>query len=377
MKYLFLTGMLRSGTTLLDKLLCNHPQLSVLSQPFPYLFIQAKRDFLRQECGEDEYYALTHGFLETRYTLDQFHRFLQDYTLTPHQVERLFIAMEGYTGQNTRLDRLSDFIDHLTKGVWLHIFKAFLYFFRQKGKSVEYVGSKEVLCEEFLPFLLDQGFKCLIVIRDPRDVLTSMGYGNGKTYIGSARPTLFNLRNWRKSVAYALHLQHHPNFVWVRYEDIVAKPVEMLNRLANWLEIASFPSDLFQAGILDQNGEPWMGNSSFQPVAGVTPQSVGKYQALLPPDLIQYTEYTCFPEMLALEYPLMYPDIKTSYDPRSFTEPVSIQRAHFSLNYSTDPVHVAQEQTRIQLLCNESELLPHHTAYFLFEDVFYTLKSVL
>jgi Sulfotransferase family len=43
---LFVTGMQRSGTTLLEKLLHAHPELSVLSQPFPLLFVEVKRAFL-------------------------------------------------------------------------------------------------------------------------------------------------------------------------------------------------------------------------------------------------------------------------------------------------------------------------------------------
>ena len=43
---LFVTGMERSGTTLLDRLLASQRHLSMLSQPFPLLFVETKRAFL-------------------------------------------------------------------------------------------------------------------------------------------------------------------------------------------------------------------------------------------------------------------------------------------------------------------------------------------
>ena len=45
--FLFVTGMLRSGTTLLDKLLSIHPQALVHSQPLTPLYVKVKRAFLQ------------------------------------------------------------------------------------------------------------------------------------------------------------------------------------------------------------------------------------------------------------------------------------------------------------------------------------------
>ena len=53
----FITGMGRSGTTLLEKLLCNHKDLSVLSQPLPLVFIDLKKRFL-ETLGIKKYFVL-------------------------------------------------------------------------------------------------------------------------------------------------------------------------------------------------------------------------------------------------------------------------------------------------------------------------------
>jgi hypothetical protein len=62
---LFLTGMQRCGTTLLDKLLSAHSQISILSQPFPLLFIEAKPSFLQQPSKDGAEYPLGNLFLES------------------------------------------------------------------------------------------------------------------------------------------------------------------------------------------------------------------------------------------------------------------------------------------------------------------------
>src|SRR2546423_3408897 len=79
---LFVTGMQRSGTSLLDRLLAGHPALSILSQPFPFVFLQAKRDFLRARGDASAHYPLDPLFLEERFTPDDLSHFLATYRLT-------------------------------------------------------------------------------------------------------------------------------------------------------------------------------------------------------------------------------------------------------------------------------------------------------
>src|SRR5829696_4945787 len=99
---LLVTGMQRSGTTLLEKLLASHPEISVLSQPFPLLFVEAKRAFLRDLPGEPPAYPLDPLFLEERYTPSDLARFLSGWRPGPAEVREVFAAMEGFSGQYTR-----------------------------------------------------------------------------------------------------------------------------------------------------------------------------------------------------------------------------------------------------------------------------------
>lgn len=47
---LLVTGMLRSGTTLLEKALNVHPDIKLCYQPFPELFINTKKAFLEKKA---------------------------------------------------------------------------------------------------------------------------------------------------------------------------------------------------------------------------------------------------------------------------------------------------------------------------------------
>src|SRR5687767_15311816 len=100
---LFVTGMPRSGTTLAEKLLSQHPAISLLSQPFPFLFLNAKRAFLTTIDRGGDPYPLGDLFAET-YAVGDFTRHLLDRQIDAHTVNAVFAAMAGYSGQYTRFD---------------------------------------------------------------------------------------------------------------------------------------------------------------------------------------------------------------------------------------------------------------------------------
>jgi hypothetical protein len=236
---LFITGMLRSGTTLLEKLLCNQPQLSVLSQPFPYLFLETKRQFLRQRGHADERHPLGPLFREERYGPDDFAAYLSAELLPQARVTDWLQAMAGYSGQWTEIADPAA----LTEGLGAASFSLVLRILNRRLRhrpDARGFGSKEILCEEYLPYLLGEGFDCLLVVRDPRDVIASMRSGCGDRFVGAARPLLYELRNWRKSAAFAQSLAGHRRFHLVRYEELVTEPSRVLDALADALGLGPF-----------------------------------------------------------------------------------------------------------------------------------------
>lgn len=366
--------MQRCGTTLLEKLLCNHPQVSVLSQPFPFLFLEAKRSFLRRFGRGGDQFPLGNLFLEDAYTEAEFTRYLLDYCIDNRILKDLFAGMSSYSGQYTRFDksRLDSLIPRFSAG---DLMTTLSHLYRELAhkSGAERFGGKETICEEFLPYLLGREYKCLVILRDPRDMLASLNYGRGLDHGGRLKPTLFNLRNWRKSVAYALHLQGRSGFAWIRYENLVLNPIESLNKTTEMLEVAPFARDFFAEGLRDQNGRIWNGNSSHCAQNGITDTSVGAYKSWLPADVVSYTEAVCYPELRALGYSL---SLEWRDVPRiisSFEEPYEITRPELR-EYFADRTRIGEELQRTEFLSSSGSA---PVGYFLFEDLIPVLREAV
>ncbi|OGI04820.1 MAG: hypothetical protein A2Y25_04335 [Candidatus Melainabacteria bacterium GWF2_37_15] len=337
---LFISGTGRSGTTLLDKLLSCHPDMTVLSQPFPYLFIHAKKKFLSSLGYENEYNVLSNCFFEKRYTISDLNDFLSKLLIKSGEIIELFEQMQDYSGQLTKLDDINTLKSRITDDLFINQFKNLLYIM-QKNKQSKYIGSKEIVCEEFFPFFVNNSVKCILIIRDPRDVITSLNFGDSEKYIGKHRPTLFNIQNWRKSVAFKIHLENNKNFAFIKYEDLVNDPLVTLNKVAEFLEIEKFNDDMLHTD--------WVGNSSFnQNYSGISQDSHGKYKELMPQEMINYIEATCFPEMKHLGYDVNIDTSNYEQYILSYKEPFSITRPEFEPNFSTSKPNLDREIQRIK-----------------------------
>lgn len=331
---IFVTGGLRSGTTLLANL------LGVLEQPFPLLFIEAKRAFLR-ECGvpRDDY-PIGHGFHDGDPGAEALDLFLRRWRTSPEELERLFDAMRSYSGQKRRFTagELQRALASITAD------DDFAAVCAKLVQSAGSIGSKEVFCEEFLPHLLGRGARCVLIVRDPRDVLASLNHGRGREFAGELRPTLFNVRSWRKSVAFALAMENHPRFVRCRYEDLVSDPVSVLSAVARALAIepVSVPAE-----IRDSKGEVWRGNSSHGEHRGIGTSSIGSHRDVLPAEVAAFVEATCLPELQRLGYSttMTLPDAIRTIE--SFADPYKTTRSGMEGDAMT-PANARLEVERLQ-----------------------------
>jgi hypothetical protein len=363
---LFVTGMQRSGTTLLDKLLSCHHQISLASQAFPFLFVEAKRELFRCLGMEAPPYPLGPLFRERRYVAADLAQHLARWRIDAAALRTIFETMSGYSGQYTQVEpRDVDRAIERAAGGDLAAISAALYW--SICEDVPVVGGKETLCEEFLPYFLDQGYLGAIILRDPREVLASLNHGRGRDFAGRFKPTLYNLRNWRKSVAFALHLERDPRFAWIRYEDLTARPVTALNRMARVLGVDPFTDDLFATGIRGRDGRQWTGNSSHGLQTGIDSTAVGTRQALLPEGLAQAVEAICYPELKYLGYPvsLEWKDVPDVI--RGFEDPYPHERESLA-EYRDTAAEVTHEIKRVELL-EAPSTVEETRLYFLFPEV--------
>jgi len=340
---LFVTGAQRSGTTLLEKLLAAQPGISMLSQPFPLLFVEVKRTFLRS-LGNDDAYPLGHLFREKRYTRGAFIHFLQRWRAQREQLRSLLAPAQSYSGQYTHFthEQLDEALAHISRDDDFSAVVSTLNRRLSRTASAQWFGSKETICEEYVPALLDAGFRCTIILRDPRDVLASLNYGRGHEFGGALKSLLFNARSWRKSVAVALAMEEHPRFRWCRYEDLVTDVQATMTRIA---PVAIDGREL-TGNIRDEAGRPWPGNSSHAEHHGISDASVGIHRDVLPASTSRLMEAACLPELRLLGYETEMTAADAQRELETCSEPYATTRAGMQSDFVTAQ-NIAAELERL------------------------------
>ena len=98
---LFVTGTPRSGTTLVDKLLSQHAQVNVFSQPLPLLFVETKKSYLQERYPEDEHRLAVplSDLVGNRHAEHEgFEAFLADHRVSPGTMEAILARQRSYSG---------------------------------------------------------------------------------------------------------------------------------------------------------------------------------------------------------------------------------------------------------------------------------------
>jgi hypothetical protein len=234
-------------------------------------------------------------------------------------------------------------------------------------------GSKETNCEEFVPFHVQRGGHAAIVVRDPRDMVASLNHGTGRDHTGRLKPLLFNLRNWRKSVAFALHMSGHPRFAQIRYESLTHDPPGALAELTDMLGVEPYDVDAFAGELVDATGHRWSGNSSFGTKRGVSGDSIGRWRDTLAPSTARFVEAACLPEMIALDIPVSVMWEETTSVLSDFDDPYPLERPELSAYVSRSAV--AAEIRRLALL--DAPASTETRAKYLFEDVRQLLRAAV
>ena len=376
---LFVGGCYRSGTTLLEKLLHQHPEVTVASQPFPDLYFYCKGVF-DEQVGLRRRYPLGHLFLEDGYEAEAFHGFLDTHQLDH---EALHAVLESMASNTLGLwtPQILGQRDQVVPGPFLAVYRqlnnaaAALY----GNTGCRYVGGKEVLCEEYVPYLVAHGSKAILVVRDPRDMIASLNFRQRENKTGANRPVLYSLRLWRKSVAVCVALENDPDFLWLRYEDLAADPDQQLARIADFLSVAPFETASYAKGLRTQDGGVWRGNSSFGDHSGVATGSIGRFIDTLPPEVTRYVEACCLPEMLYLGYepsgtdPVFEESAITGY-----RDPFTCIHPKFPPNYSwaDGRPELEIERYRLMTTCASALSIREQRRWFIFPETYRRLREI-
>jgi hypothetical protein len=368
---IFVTGMMRSGTNLTQVLLTNHPQLFVASQPFFQLYVDIKQLFLG-EHGLHKLLPLGDGMDSVETERELFRNWLHkrrfDDTETAHLVARAATGKGG--GSAELVGRLS-----AKPGTFFSIrndlHSSLANHFGQQGSL--FIGSKDAFCEEYIPSLVDEGIRCLLVVRDPRAMIVSACHGRYQEGVGDRYPFLMLVRLWRKSAAYWLAFRNHPLVHTIRYEDLTRNTNDTLREIASWLDIPSFPDGLTGQPLRDHAGNIWMGNSSFGDKTGVEASVKEAWRSLLTSAQIRFIEACTKPELTMLGYSHSN-DLQRS-DIAGFCEDVSGVREAYLSNYRLNSKNRKLELQRWEAAERGQYDNTHEGGTFLFPEVFLPLTS--
>ncbi len=358
--HLIVTGTYRSGTTFVERLVDNLSDGFCAPQPFPFLYLTAKRRFLTQTGREVPRYPIGTGFHDPSHRPDELATFLRSEAIDRGTIDDAFASMEGYSGAKT--PELADVVSRIPEGTLGEVVRGMHGLLAQRRcPSATLLASKEVLLDEFIPTFGEAGIRVLLVVRDPRAVVASTFGPSSAAWTGQPRPLLYTIRLWRKSVAYALRFGQTVTFA--RLEDFAADPAGTLGTSLRALGIDT--ERRLHEPWLDARGEVWNPNTSFPEDAGAARARFG-----LSDRQLAYVEALAFPEMLTLGYaPLT--DRASADDALGGLRPEDDPgRDHpaFDRDLSVDPRQLTLERERLAHLRARDDV-PDESCWFVLPGV--------
>ncbi|MDF0692481.1 sulfotransferase family protein [Aquirufa ecclesiirivi] len=302
---LLVTGLARSGTTLLSECLDHHPNIMCIADPMNEFF----KGFMRYA-----YYLVENEKKDVGYPIDHFFfsgskevsKFIDEtdfnHPIPPYLKEEILARIAIRDGEYCPeiIEPLAHCQATTFDGLFLEILQLLYVAYGQPGTTI--FGVKTAWCEQLLKPLARTfpNMKFVNILRDPRAVIASNYQDEGSRF-----PIFFNIRDWRKSVYYHWKFENDDTlmkdrFVGVKYEDIISDPEKTLQKITDLLGL-EYSTDMVNKGFKKPN-------SSYQvseEAKGIVSDSKDKWKKVLPAEIILQTEIYCGAEMDILKYHLL------------------------------------------------------------------------
>lgn len=278
LKPIFISGLYRSGTTLVTRMLNNHPSLSVTYDSVHFM-----------RFSYDKYNPIA---LKENYS-----------SLIKEIQERIHRRWEMSFDAQAVIDKLNlepyldyaDVYDALMQEILL----------KPKKEALRW-GEKTNVCWGQIPNFLKmfpEG-KTIHVIRDPRGVLSSfknMTEEPGLRYLDTA----FAALNSFHSAQDYLKTIPENNFYCLKYETLISNPKKELKALCDFLEIEFDPIMTDHTKFTDRTGKFWSGESSFEPlICGISDKPVDRWKEKLTKVEVFFMEMILREQMVHFGYEL-------------------------------------------------------------------------
>lgn len=318
-----ISGMFRSGSTLLAKMLDANPSISVVVDPFMQFFKTIYNNVLN-DYGINEMNIPLSAFHypEPTCTFDVIRNSWGEIVVDEEVLEKIIKNIASYVGNFAPfiIPRLNELKTGKAKDVYQHLLKIAFEEYRKEGESA--IGTKDCWVEKFAYNMSAQKekLKFIFIIRDPRAIIASKNVlKNNKA------PILFLIRQWRESVSHIRIIEEMlgPKRVAViKYEDLVKNPGRELDRLSIFLHTSFNDSMLNTSKYRDGNNQKWQNNSSYhEKEMGISTQSIDRWKKVLKPKEVLFIEALAHKEMKLESYKLVNSDaIISALIPQGFPE---------------------------------------------------------
>jgi len=229
---IFITGVPRSGTTLMAQIINNHPDIN---------------------CAYDSV-----NFM--RFWHDDKHESIQD---THDRIQKRW-------GMSFDIEKV---LEQKTKaGIYDTMMKSIF-------DSEKTWGEKTTMCWNAVPEFLEMfpNGRVIHMIRDPRDVLASwkkFTNAPGNDYLDIVFNCLGSMQRAK------LYSKRYPieNYMHVRFEDLVRHPEEMVRGMCYLFDIEYTDEMINPDKFTDKSGDKWTGNSMYKEFKEITPKAIGNYK---------------------------------------------------------------------------------------------------
>ena len=250
---IFITGVYRSGTTLLSRALNNHSKITITYDSLHFM----------------------------RFCYGQFSP-ISDKNNAMKMVDEIESRLRNRVREDISLEVARNYIELHDDLNYRDIYDVVMNtIFLKRGK--ELWGEKTQLAWNQVPGFLSMfpNGKAIIVVRDPRDIVLSMKHFTtepGYRYLDAVFVSLscfnFILRNKK--------LIENGRLLVIRYEDLVMDYIGNLHEICDWLRIDWDDGLVDLESYTDIRGEKWKRNSSHKNVSSeVSSDSIGRYKSNL------------------------------------------------------------------------------------------------
>ena len=395
MKYVFITGMFRSGTTLLARMLSAHPNIAVSSDPSLPIF-KFLRSHMFRKIGvnippnyplEDYYFSSKH--IEYIYNLvssDLNQKFEDDMDKLKAEVRKY-----AYPFAPKVVDNLGKLSGRTFSEIVDSLLSIISEVHSSMGKKPKVVGMKEVWANEFvLPIHRTfDDFLFIEIVRDPRAVSAS------KNVKESKYPWLFLSRQWRKLYAFTVFNKHNippEKHLVVKYEELAHNPDDTAKKICSFLEV-EFSEDIVNPEkFKDELGNPWLQNTSWgKPKKAFDTEAIERWKNVLEEKERRFIESLCLPEMSIFGYETKwdFSELKSTIE-EFIIFPFEVEQNKLAgwikEFYNFDGIAYSQEMAKELIRYKFLEIegddsFPERTekilkTAFLFDEVYYEAKKV-